>query len=207
MFRFSLLIATLFTAFNLSAQQPFKPVLQQPLVPSQVNPETLNFNLQRTPAIAPSTNISHLRPRLNPAKIRPIDRTGVPGIRISTDPDNGQIFALHGRPTDLPDARADKEDALAYLTAVADDLGIEDPYQELRITDEIVDEQGYKHLRIAQVYGGLPVLPADARLHSHGGGFDLYTGRLQPTPQINTLVPGLTEGAARTQVQNELESN
>jgi Zn-dependent metalloprotease len=201
MFRLSLLIITLFTTLGLSAQQSFKPVLQQPALPAQVNAETLNFSLRRTPAIAPATNISHLRPRLNPANIRPVGRTGAPGIRISTDPDNGQIFALHGRPSDLPDARPTKEDALAYLAAVADDLGIADPYQELRITDEIVDEQGHQHLRIAQVYAGIPVLPADARLHSHGGGFDLYTGRLQPSPEINNLVPGLAEAAARTQVQ------
>lgn len=201
MYRFSLLIAAFFTAFSLSAQQTFKPVLQQSATTNQIDPGTLDFNIKRTQAIAPSTNISHLRPRLNPANIRPIGRTGAPGIRISTDADNGQIFALHGRPTDLPDARANKEDALAYLAAVADDLGIENPYQELRITDEITDEQGYKHLRIAQVYAGIPVFPAEARLHSHGGGFDLYTGRLQPTPQINNLIPSLTEGAARTQVQ------
>ncbi|WP_020569285.1 M4 family metallopeptidase [Neolewinella persica] len=202
MLRFSFLIATLFASFSLSAQQPFKQVLQKPAIPAEVDPDALDFSLRRTPAIAPATHLSHLRPRLNPANIRPINRTGTPGVKISTDPDNGQVYALRGRPTNLPDARPDKEDAQAYLAAVSADLGIEDPYLELKITDEIVDAQGYKHLRIAQVYAGIPVLPADARLHSHGGGFDLYTGRLQPTPQLTNTVPDLSEVAARAQVQN-----
>lgn len=203
MLRFSVLILSLFITLSLTAQKPFKPDLQQPVISSQINPKTLDFSLRRTPAIATSNNISHLRPRLNPSNIRPIGKTGAPGIRISTDPDNGQIYALHGRPSDLPDARANKEDAMAYLAAVAEDLGIEDPYQELSITNEIVDEQGYKHLRIAQQYAGITVFPSDARLHSHGEGFDLYTGRLQPTPRINNLVPSLTKEVARTQVQNK----
>lgn len=186
-----------------NAQQTFKQLPDQPTVSTPVDVNTLDLRIKRTAAHAPSTSLSHLRPRLNPAKLKQISLPGVAGLKVSADPDNGQVYVLRGRPTDLPAARPDKEDAYAYLSAAAEDLGIDNPWQELLITAETTDEQGHKHLRLKQVYQCIPVHPADARLHAtHHEGFDLFTGRLQPTPRGLVVQPTLGIQAARTQVQN-----
>lgn len=203
MLKFNLLLAALLAIPALQAQPAFKQLPDQPATSTPIDVESLDFRIKRTAAPAPSNTLSHLRPRLNPARLRPVSLPGVAGVKVGTDPDNGQVYVLRGRPTDLPAARPDKEDAYAYLMAMADDLGLVDPMQELRITEEIIDEDGHKHLRLKQVYQGLAVHPADARLHAmHADGFDLYTGRLQPTPRDVEVQPTLGLQAARTQVQS-----
>ncbi len=201
MYRLFLLSAALLISCSLPAQHDFqvRPPAGSP-VPLDLN--SLKFQRPQAPAIAPSTVLSHLRPRLNPANFRQIQRPLTAGITIRKDADNGQVYLLRGRPEILGSSRPDKADAYAYLAAVAPDLRLEDVEAEVRITEEITDGQGRKHVRLAQYFQGIPVFPADARLHGGADGFDLYTGRLQPTPStLTTVLPTLSEARARTQVR------
>lgn len=201
MHRFTLLFVCLLASISITAQNDFK-VKQPATNPAIIDPATFSFELPFSPAVAPSNTLSHLRPRLNPANFQQIIRANASGISVQKDPDNGQVYVLRGRPNLLSPGRADKADAYAYLAAVAADLGIEDVDAEIRIIDEKTDKQGRKHLRLAQLYQGLPVFPADARIHGGTGGFDLYTGRLQPTPSgLTSTTPTISEQGARTQVQ------
>jgi Zn-dependent metalloprotease/DNA-binding beta-propeller fold protein YncE len=205
MTRLTILLSFLLFSVSLSAQQEFKPAPNPGATPANIDVNKLNFKLNRQ-HVAPSNNSLHQRPRLDINKIQPITLPGLAGIRTRTDKDNHQVYALEGRPHSLPAARADKADAYAYLTAIAAELGLNDPENEIRITEEITDELGQKHLRLQQVYQGLTVLPADARLHARTDeGFDFYTGRLQPSPKDLSIVPAINENAARTQVQSKFE--
>ncbi len=205
MYRLSLLLICVLFSVSIAAQQRFKPESTPSTTPSNIDVNRLEFKLNRSnnALISPAL---HQRPRLNIDKVRNIKLPGVAGVRVRADEDTGQIYALEGRPTDLPTARPDKADAYAYLTAVSAELGLQNPEQEIRITEEITDALGQKHLRLKQIYRGLTVLPADARLHARGAdGFDFYTGRLQASPQNLNIIPNFTEAAARTQVQSKFE--
>ncbi|MEM9930494.1 MAG: hypothetical protein AAF840_11790, partial [Bacteroidota bacterium] len=205
MHRFTLLLICLCASLTLTAQNDFQ-VKRQAENPTSIDPNALRFTAPTGPAIAPATHLSHLRPRLNPDRFQPIFRSKIAGVAVSKDADSGQVYALRGRPELLGPGRANKADAYAYLEAVAGELGIEDVDAELRITEEIIDDQGLHHLRLAQTYRGLSVYPADARLHGGVDGFNLYTGRLQPTPtSVTSILPTLSEEQARTQVQRKYE--
>lgn len=205
MSRLSLLVTVLFLPFCVFAQTGFKPAKEPGDKPANIDVNKLNFRLNRS-STAPPSQALHLRPRLNIDKVRPITLPGVAGVRVRKEDDNGRLYALEGRPQSLPSARADKADAYAYLTAVMGELGITEPANEIRITEERTDALGHQHLRLKQVYKGLTVLPADARLHARNGeGFDFYTGRLQPSPQNLSIVPTINEAEARTQVQSRFE--
>lgn len=205
MTRFYFLLTCLLFPVLLVAQQGFKPAPDQGATPTNIDLTKLNFRLNRGNT-APSNQSLHLRPRLNIDKVRNVTLPGIAGVRVRTDRDNGRVYALEGRPYSMPAARADKADAFAYLTAVAEELHIQHPELEIRITEERTDQLGQKHLRLKQVYQGLTVLPADARLHALGNeGFDLFTGWLQPSPQDLSIIPTISENAARTQVQSRLE--
>jgi Zn-dependent metalloprotease len=205
MYRLSLLLTFALLSVSVAAQQTFKPVQTPASTPSNIDVYRLDFKLNRVSNASLNPTL-HQRPRLNINKVQNIVLPGVAGVRVRTDEDAKQVYALEGRPNNMPAARADKADAYAYLTAVAGELGLTNPEQEIRITEETTDALGQKHLRLQQVYQGLTVLPSDARLHAQNGeGFDLYTGRLQPSPQNLSIVPTINEAAARTQVQSKFE--
>jgi bacillolysin len=205
--KLSLLLFCLLLSVFLSAQQGFKPAPDSGATPTNIDLNKLDFRLNRQ-RTAPANLSLYPRPRLNISNVQSITLPGVAGIRIRTDKDNGRIYAFEGRPNSLPAARPDKADAYAYLTAVATELSLDDPESEVRITEEITDELGQKHLRLQQVYQGLIVLPADARLHARTDeGFDLYTGRLQPSPQDLITTPAISKAAARTQMRRKFEEH
>jgi hypothetical protein len=52
---------------------------------------------------------------MNPTLLSPLTFTGTPGVKVLTDKENGQVYALEGRPVDLPSATPEKSDAYAYL--------------------------------------------------------------------------------------------
>ncbi len=203
MSRFSFFLAFILLPVFLAAQQSFKPAYQPAATPANVDVSRLDFKLNRSNTAQVNPTL-HQRPRLNMAKVQNITLPGVPGVRVRKDDGNGQVYALEGRPNSLGAARADKADAYAYLAVVAKELGLQNPAEEIRITEETTDAQGQKHLRLQQVYQGLTVLPSDARLHARNDeGFDFFTGRLQPSPQGLSTIPTIDEAAARTQVQSK----
>ncbi|TXF88620.1 hypothetical protein FUA23_14230 [Neolewinella aurantiaca] len=205
MSRFTLLISCFLCAGSLFAQQDFKPERRTGTVPVNIDVSKLDFSLNRQNSASNNPSL-HPRPRLNIDRITPFNLPGVAGVSVQTDEDNGQVFALSGRPRQLAAAPADKADAYAYLSAVAAHLGLQDPENEIRILEETTDDLGHTHLRLRQIYKGLNVLPADARLHArNGNGFDYYTGRLQPSPRDLSILPTITEEVARTQVQSKFE--
>ena len=116
-----------------------------------------------------------------------------PGVVLRTDPATGTVIQAKGRPFELNTSPADVKDAVNFLAAVGKDLGLDNPEQEIRLGTIQLDSLGQAHLRLHQVYQGLPVEPADAYLHarSAGGGFDEYFGRLQATPTGLATTPGL----------------
>ncbi|MEM6769465.1 MAG: M4 family metallopeptidase [Bacteroidota bacterium] len=190
------------SSYGLFAQTPFKTVPPAATVPANIQPDRLEF---RTDLI-PWSTASHPRPRpFSPHQIVPLTLNSVAGVRSFRDSKNQQIYALRGRPLGLATAGATKEDAFAYLTALKGLLGLDNPAAELKITEEVTDALGQTHLKLTQHFQGIEVYPAEARLHaSTTAGFDLFTGRLSPTPRELALVPQISEQAARTQVQSML---
>ncbi|MEL6355800.1 MAG: M4 family metallopeptidase [Bacteroidota bacterium] len=189
------LFATIVFATSLPAQAPFKPKAEAPAQPAEIDWVNLNFNLpatasslpQRAPSLLSNSTL-HLRKSL------PIYLPGTPGVSIQRDRETDAIIALFGRPSDLPPAAPEKEDAYAYLATVAEDLGIEDPFNELILVDWKEDELGHIHVRVRQQFAGIPIGSADAWLHaSSEQGFDRFTGRLVPTPQSLDIRPAKTE--------------
>lgn len=200
--RLLLLFFALVFCAGVDAQTTFKTISPAATVPAGIQPDRLDF---RTDLI-PRSSTSHQRPRqFDPLRMVPMSALGIPGVTLVRDAASQRVIALRGRPKNMTSNGPTKEDAAAYLAAVARLLDIENPGRELVVTQEDVDELGQVHLRLQQQYQGIEVYPAEARLHaSTNAGFDLFTGRLVPTPTGLAVVPTLSEQEARAQVQRAL---
>ncbi|MEM7571398.1 MAG: M4 family metallopeptidase [Bacteroidota bacterium] len=184
---------------SLQAQESFKPHL-----PAEVQNQSTN----------PGTMLGPINPEVRDLLIQPrngrdlfqtrTDRRTAryqPSFDQGTSPyydsDNGQLYAIIGRPDILgAAARIDKLDALAYLRALSETLGIERVDQELVLGAISSDRFGGQHLRISQQYQGVPFWQSDARLHAGAEGFSSYTGRLFPSPVNLDIVPSFSRSAA-----------
>ncbi len=188
----------------LVGQQAFKPNLLVASQPSNIDAENLDFNGLPQAAL-PSAAPNLLQERMNmllgdrlPANLG-INLPTLGGLKVVADPEDGQPIAIFGRPAPLGRRMADKTDAYAYLSEIGALLKLADPLVEILITSQETDELGQLHVRLQQVYKGLEVVPADARLHAQSvdSGFDFYAGRLFPSPDsLNMEVSWTAEAAA-----------
>lgn len=197
MIRFYTTATALLLSLGAFAQQPFKNIPAS--TTTNVQADQLDFRKD----LIPRGNTTTM-PALRYDRVTPL-QLGLAGVEVLRDSETGAVYALRGRPGILSPA-SDKAAAWAYLKAVGQELGIDNPTQELVLSDVQTDANGQVHYRLTQQFSGVPVYPAEARLHATGDhGFDLLTGRLSPTPTGLNVSPLHNEDWARTQVRSKLE--
>ena len=106
------------------------------------------------------------------------------------------LLALAGGPATPVEAQggaADVDDAvalrtsLAYLQARASELGIRDAQQEFRLRRVVRDARGQTHVRLEQVYQGIPVWGQQLIVHIDPGGAPRsVTGAYLPGIAVST---------------------
>lgn len=83
-----------------------------------------------------------------------------------------------------------------YLKAIQPGTGMKLPAEEFNIRSIETDEYGLSHIRLSQVWKGVPVFGAEAILHKNEDAFYLFNGRFFPTPALTDLTPALSAEAA-----------
>ena len=93
--------------------------------------------------------------------------------------------------------------ALNYLASLHP-AGILNAAAEFVAGRSETDELGNLHVRLEQVYQGIPVYGGEVIAHSVDGAFELLNGRYYPTPQLASVVPGIPAAEARQKVFEHL---
>ncbi|MEM9526944.1 MAG: M4 family metallopeptidase [Bacteroidota bacterium] len=186
---------TLTISGSLLAQNNFKNLPEASPRRVDIRVEEIIINPQLRTAIPLANNPLHrltgFRFDLNKLNVPTIPRNQ--GVKITVDQENGQVFQAQGRPRNLKAIGPTELDARNYLRLLGPDLGIVNPAEEIAFAAITTDTLGQTHVRLRQLYQGLPVEPADAYLHASGpGGFDSYLGRLQPSPIDLSIEPGVS---------------
>ena len=84
-----------------------------------------------------------------------------------------------------------------YLAALEDNLPINNVQKEFKIHRQEQDELGQTHIRLLQQYEGLEVYGSEVILHTDKfGKMTLFNGRYFPSPDLDTLIPSITQDAA-----------
>ena len=95
------------------------------------------------------------------------------------------------------------ERALDYCASIHPQ-GITEPEAEFTLKTVQTDEQGNAHVRLEQVFNGLPVWGGEVICHTKSGAFERMNGRYFPTPILNTIVPAISADAAILKVKTEI---
>jgi bacillolysin len=125
------------------------------------------------------------------------------GVQVTLD-ENGMPSMIVGIPTNLPiikkgsvrNARMSAVAASAYnyLEAVKPYLKLVNPDAELNILNSQEDEIQTTHLRMQQMYKGVPVYGGEMILHKKDNeDVSLLNGHFYPTPQIVNVKPSLSD--------------
>ncbi len=204
----------LFLGIGLLVLLPLLAVAQKPQLPAASTAPSIKANgelklSRRTPAI-PTVG-----PRFSEA---PAYETLPGGLALpaSTSAKPGQIWqaedkacpiAISGwaeKRTSNNTILAPVEEAYAYLNAWQSRLLIDSPGEEFVLRQKHQDALGREHLRMKQVYQGIPVFGAELIVHLSEGKADFVNGRFFPTPTLESLSPTLLPNVAIDKVRNDL---
>jgi Zn-dependent metalloprotease len=196
-----LLLAFLLTATASLFAQSAKT--HPPKKSNSVAPGKLNFHPPQI-AVPPAQNpfgLSDLKYQTLPAFLPP-GGSPAPNVHI-TRAKNGMPILFEGK-TDASANISDlKTAALLYLESLHP-AGITNPAAEFVAKRVETDNAGNSHIRLEQVYQGVPVFGGEVIAHARGGAFDLLNGRYYPTPQLASVVPSLDAGRAIDQVKQAI---
>ncbi|MEM6628495.1 MAG: M4 family metallopeptidase [Bacteroidota bacterium] len=208
-----LLLLGLFTASL--AQQ--KPTLEQKAE------RTRQFNPESDEAFRSKWNIRKIRSAVN-AQNKP-KQFGIPTRkfeaaspiptgeirRITLDPKTRLPIAIRtrarlsarGRVTSMATASEFKD---AYLSKLQNYIPNKEAKEEFDVKKFHTDRLGHTHLKLQQVFKGLPVWGSEAMIHIRPDGEELFNGRFTFTPQLTELSPRISPEDAIRRVEQDLPS-
>ncbi|MCC6459855.1 MAG: M4 family metallopeptidase, partial [Saprospiraceae bacterium] len=124
------------------------------------------------------------------------------GVKIIRG-ENGLPIAFRGK-TAASGSSSDTQDmgerAQQYLASLQP-ASISEPLAEFVVTKIKTDAQGNTHVRMNQVFRGVPVYGAEIITHAKNGVFEMLNGRYYPTPEMSVVAPAL-DAARATELVN-----
>lgn len=123
-------------------------------------------------------------------------------VRV-TRGENGLPILFEGK-TEASAVTGDvKTGALNYLASLQP-AGIAEPLAEFVVGRAETDQLGNTHVRLEQVYLGVPVYGGEVIAHTRNGAFEMLNGRYYPTPQLATVKPAIDADRAIMNVKKSI---
>lgn len=197
-FALALFLAIAFPAFNQTTKH------LPPASGNTYSPEQLRLQWPGKDAVPVAENpfglpttARHPLPTLQPIV------AGAPSVRITRD-NNGMPICFQGKTAasgSLAETKPLTVRAIEYCASLQMP-GIAQASAEFVAGTTTTDEQGNAHIRLQQVFQGVPVYGGEVIAHTQNGGFAMLNGRYYPTPQLASVTPTLNANAAIQQVKN-----
>ncbi len=179
----------------------------QPSTLAPTNPSSPQLQWAGKAAAPPATNpfgVATERPKPMPT-LQPSSLSVHSDVSI-TRGENGLPIYFEGK-TEASGSAAESKPvgvrALDYCISLHPQ-GIDQPAAEFVLQSADTDEQGNDHVRLVQVFKGLPVWGGEVICHTSNGAFGRMNGRYFPTPKLATLVPAINAEAAIAKVKTEI---
>ena len=127
------------------------------------------------------------------------------GVKIIRG-ENGLPIAFRGK-TAASGSSSDTQDmgerAQQYLASLQP-ASISEPLAEFVVTKIKTDAQGNTHVRMNQVFRGVPVYGAEIIAHAKNGVFEMLNGCYYPTPEMSVVAPALDAARATELVKSAI---
>ena len=117
-------------------------------------------------------------------------------LKVSLAPENDLAIQIKGNLKNPIARQSAAERSYDYLEAIKSTIQIKQPTQEFMLHKKTTDKLGQNHLRMQQMYLGVPVYGSEVILHEKEGKTFLFNGRYFPTPRLSTVVPTLQQASA-----------
>ena len=114
-------------------------------------------------------------------------------IKVKKDNSNGLPIWISGKMegAELLRSVSTEMKCLQYLEAVKSPLQIENPEEEFFVKNIKTDKLGHKHIRMQQLFQGIPIYGSEIILHEKDGDIFRLNGRSFPTPRDFEIVPAI----------------
>ncbi len=198
--RYSLLIILMVLSLCVSAQQnvfPGKQTKQSTYTKMTITPTVINGAQQPlvytnsvaySPLVFPRTLTQG--PQVKPWEIS-VNRHPKTGMPVAVNFAQGSFIGLAGNEAEAEGVIADIFSSIGYL------YGLKDA-NELTPIATNTDKLGQTHIKLQQVYQGVPVYGAQLIVHFYTDGSAMVNGRNQPSPAITSTNPTLDADAANS---------
>jgi len=115
---------------------------------------------------------------------------------------NGQLIFLSGKLANAMNMNLKysgnlEEACFEYLGALQTDLRIKDVRKEFAVKSQQSDDLGISHVKMQQVYQGIPVYGGEIYLHSSGDQISLFNGTTYPTATFSDIHPSISSFQAQ----------
>ncbi|MEZ4773391.1 MAG: M4 family metallopeptidase [Bacteroidia bacterium] len=197
-----LLIPTFLLAQNMD---PFSSKKKsQQIIPQTANP-TGTIDSKNVQILSGAT------PHVNAANLTPFGHIAIPPVLTTRNQSLHQIEVSRDQETGMPvfiestnpqSARASfssdtQAEAAAkdYLEEIQSVLSIQSARDEFEIKS-ISKDQNITHVKLSQIFEGVPVYGAEIIVHFVSADKILLNGRYEPTPAITDVIPDITPAAA-----------
>ncbi len=123
-------------------------------------------------------------------------------VEIMRDADGTPIFfsGLTVASGSSAETKPTSERALAY-TASLSMPDIATPAAEFAVQNVEIDALGEAHVRMQQMWNGIPVYGGEVIAHTRKGAFDRLNGRYYPTPDLDGVAPAISAAQAIDKVK------
>lgn len=128
-----------------------------------------------------------------------------PGITVTMG-ENGLPIMIEGKTAASGSAAENKpmdQRAVEYVSSLHPQ-GIANPGTEFKVHAVQTDEQGNLHVRMDQMFQGIPVWGGEVIAHTKNGAFERMNGRYYPTPKLSSTTPALSADQAIQAVKNAI---
>lgn len=93
----------------------------------------------------------------------------------------------------------------SFFNSTLQNTKLNNPKEELQITQSTTDNLGIIHVKAQQYYKGVKIYGAESYLHI-GTQKDIFTGKIYSTDSIASIIPKITKETALTSATNDLKT-
>lgn len=197
-------LAVLLTMLALPAYAQHSKSIPSQSAPTSFQPELTWPSKVVAPSASNPFNVATQRPKAMPT-LQP-NTVSTPSTVSMVRGENGLPIFFEGKTAASGSATESKpmgERAMAYCASLQP-AGLTQPATEFVVKSIQNDEQGNAHVRMEQIFQGLPVWGGEVVCHTQNGAFSRMNGRYFPTPALSSLNPSLSAEAAIVTVKNEI---
>ncbi|MEO5581876.1 MAG: M4 family metallopeptidase, partial [Saprospiraceae bacterium] len=194
-----LIFVFFFLAQIILAQQPMKSV-QFGQTPVSI------YNLKHPSVRIPDLITKHTPKTLNTIQIKPLSLNGQPMNAVpNTISDPNSFWDKSLKPVSF-NLRAANSSIYAFLNQFKTKMRIKDVTKEFEFITSETDELQMQHVKVRQLYQGIPVYGGELVLHGKNNNLEQINGIVFPTPINLNIVPDQSLSAVETILVNDLSS-